>query len=65
MIPRDLPALIDKDQNYEPSEAFKKAFEEINDGLMTPLGGYDIVAIIRAADEYIDAARHDKEAGAQ
>lgn len=56
MIPPDLPELAEKD-SFEPSEMLIKAMEEINDNLLMPCEGYDVIRIIKAAREYESLAR--------
>lgn len=52
VFPLDLPEQVEKAGELEPTEEQKKAFKEINEGLLLPIGGWEILQIIKLAREY-------------
>ena len=59
IFPLDLPERVEKDDDYEMTDEMHKAFWELNEGLIMPLYGYDIVRVILAAREYIEEEPND------
>ena len=57
IIPPDLPELVEKD-GFEPSEILLNALTEMNENLIIPLYGYDVIRVIKAAREYEALARN-------
>lgn len=60
-IPADLPELVAADPGFKPSERTIACFNKINDGLIMPLSGFEVLEIIKAAREYIELAKADKQ----
>ena len=54
IFPIDLPEIVEKNPDYEITPEMNDAFQEINEGLIMPLFGSDIIEIIRLAREYAD-----------
>ena len=60
MISPDLPEQVDRlGDKFEPDDALLKALEEINEGLIMPHGGYEVIQIMRAARDYMQMAEKD------
>ena len=57
IIPPDLPELVEKD-GFEPSEMLLNALIEMNENLIIPLYGFDVIRVIKAAREYEALARN-------
>lgn len=54
IFPIDLPSRVAKSPDYEITEEMQAAFVEINEGLILPIEGHDILRVISAALEYVE-----------
>ena len=56
--PEDLPERVAKGEKPEVTEAMKGEFKSLNEGLLLPIDGSDIVEIIRLAKEFLNLEEH-------
>lgn len=52
VFPLDLPERIERDPDFKPTPEMNSAFRKINEGLILPLSGYELIQIIKCAREY-------------
>ena len=52
IFPLDLPEIVEKNPDFEPTEEMNNVFRELNEGLIIPIEGYDVIRVILAAREY-------------
>ena len=53
VFPLDLPEIVERNPDFEPTEAMIEAYRKINERLIFPIGGGEIIDIIRCAREYV------------
>ena len=58
VFPLDLPELVESNPEFELTEAMAKAILEINEGLLVPIDGYEVLEIIKLAHEYVSLSKN-------
>ena len=59
IFPYDFPEIVEKNENFNGTEQQIKTIREINENLILPIQGWEVVEVMKAAREYEALEEHE------